>query len=86
MKCKTFILQIIKTRKFLLKSGKNFKNEMKCIKIIADIENNISFYGKKWDDEGWKNFLRRKKDQIEFLIPGNKSEKTYLETLNELIT
>ncbi len=80
-----FIKGIIKTRKYLMKSKTGFKNFAKCTKIIKDLELQISAYGHKWDSEGWRKFLNRKKEEITYLIPGNKAMQHKIEQLNALL-
>ena len=42
------------------------KNKAECLKIIKEIELAIQFHGNKWNAEGWKRFLQRKENQMDF--------------------
>ena len=80
---KSILESIIRVRKHLINNRTSGKNPMKCLSIIKDISIQMDAYGKKWNDEGWRNFARRNLDALEYLIPENKSGLTLKEKLHE---
>lgn len=43
----------------------------------------MSAYGSKWDVEGWQKFARRHLNELEYLIPDNKSGQSLKNQLYE---
>lgn len=80
---KSTLESIIRVRKHLIKTSTSGKNPMKCLSIIKEISIQMEAYGKKWNDEGWRNFARRNLDALEYLIPDNKSGLTLKAKLHE---
>lgn len=82
-KLKSTLDSIIRVRKRLIKTNSSGKNPMKCLMIIKEITIQMEAYGKKWNDEGWRNFVKRNIDSVEYLIPENKSGLTLKQKLHE---
>jgi hypothetical protein len=77
------IAKILRVRKNLIKLQKCNKNVALCIKYTQEIELLMQVHGKKWNEEGWKNFAKRQISQIEYLIPGSKAGDTLKKELYE---
>jgi hypothetical protein len=82
---KEFIKSVIRSRERLMLHSKSKKNYLQCAEIIKRLKVQIDTYEKKWTSEGWRNFLARNKEDIKFIMVGNKSYESKLETLNALI-
>lgn len=82
---KEFLEKVIRSRQYLMRSNKSKANKALCTEIIKRLKLQMDAYGSKWNSEGWRNFLKRNRSDIEFLIPGNNSRQHQLEILNTLI-
>lgn len=76
---------IVKMRKRLLKMNCSGKNTAKCLRIIQELSIQMEAYGKKWNDEGWRSFVRRNLGSFEFLIPENPAGNSLKQKLHEQI-
>ena len=85
MKAKILLLKVIRIRKRLIKEHRSGKNASRCLVYIDELSKQIEAYGKKWDEYGWNAFLNRNKQQVEYLIPENKSGTTIKHELYEII-
>jgi hypothetical protein len=81
---KKVVSSIIAQRKKIIQLGVDGKNRAKCLTIIKELSWQIELYHNKWDESGWKNFIDRNIDQIEYLIPTNKSGQTLKNKLYEI--
>lgn len=82
-KLPTIIKGVLRQREFLIKNGASHKNAMECYKYIKNIKMQIEAYQNKWDDEGWKKFVKRNAAEILFLIPENKAGYTIKQKIYE---
>lgn len=82
---KEFLSRVIRSREHLMKRSKSKRSNLQCAQIIKRLKRQMDAYGNKWTSEGWRKFLERNREDIAFIIPGNNSYTTQLETLNNLI-
>lgn len=74
---------ILNQREVLIKKGYSEKNNLRCCGYIKNLKNQIEAYQAKWDEEGWKKFVRRNYPEIIYLIPENPSGLTIKRKLYE---
>jgi len=70
------IISILKQRKRLIQMHIGGKNTAVCNEYIKHISTHMEAHKNKWDDEGWKNFIKRNISKLEYLIPENKAGET----------
>jgi len=73
---KSLIISIINQRKKLMKMNLSGKSSTLCAKYITNISRYVEAYQDKWDENGWRNFIKRHQEEIEYLIPENKAGET----------
>jgi hypothetical protein len=76
---------IIRMRKFLIKTNRSKTNDLKSHKYINQLNLYIEAYGHKWNDHGWHRFVSQHINEIEYLIPENKSGNSLKNKLHEKI-
>jgi hypothetical protein len=75
------IRSIINQRKRLIDLKVNGKNITLCFRYIKELSDQIDYSGKNWTEDGWKRFIQRNIDKIEYLVPDSKAGKTIKEKL-----
>lgn len=78
------VISILSQRKKLIELQYSGKNKAKCIAIIKELSLQVEAYKNKWNEEGWKKFIIRNIDKLEYLIPNNKSGETIKMKLYEI--
>jgi len=78
-----FILKVIAMRKRLITSGKSRRDEFMVRQGLKEVDGWVSFW--KPSDEQIRNYMRKKFDVIDMLIPGDESPvgKKYRELLKQ---
>lgn len=81
---KTLVKSIINQRKRLLKLNCSAKNTSLCLRYINELSSQIEAFQNKWNEEGWKRFILRNLNKLEYLIPNNKAGLTIKNKLYEI--
>ena len=85
MSAKELSTKIIRIRKYLIKTNKSQINYLRSLEVLNRLERQMQAYGTKWNDEGWKKFLKRNVLDFLFLIPANQSQRNLIEELNKIV-
>ena len=80
---KRLLIKILSIRKHLLKSGKGFKNKMKCHSLIGKFENHLENYP-NISEKAIRTYMIKHKAEILFLIPKNSTGDSIKEKLSIL--
>jgi predicted glycosyltransferase len=72
---------VISQRERLIKLGKSYKNNTKCVQIIAKIKPYLQAYQKTWSEQSWRNFVERHLDDVSYLVPSSPQGQTILKKL-----
>ncbi len=80
---KKLLINILSIRKHLLKSGKGFKNKMKCYSLIGKFENHLENYP-NISEKAIRAYMTKHKDDILFLLPKNSTGDSIKEKLSIL--
>jgi hypothetical protein len=75
------VTSILKQRKYLISASMSGKNTQLCLKYINEISIQIEAHKSKWNEEGWKKFIERNIDKLEYLVPENKAGQTIKQKL-----
>lgn len=68
-----FVKSILAQRKRLLTSNVSGKNKSLCVSYIKELSIQIEAYQNRWNEDGWKKFIQRNIDKLDYLIPNNKA-------------
>lgn len=78
------VTSIVAQRKRLIKMQISGKNPSVCNQYIKEISIQVDAYKTKWNEEGWKAFIKRNLEKLEYLVPNNKAGETIKKKLYEL--
>jgi hypothetical protein len=67
---KNVLVKVLRVRKHLLKTGKSFKNAMKCYSLIEQFENHLKCFP-NISETAIEKYIAKHQDDILFLIPAN---------------
>jgi hypothetical protein len=70
------VTSILAQRKRLIAMQIGGKNKATCLQYIQELSIQVEAYKNKWNDEGWRNFIKRNLNKLEYLIPENKAGET----------
>lgn len=78
------VTSIILQRKKLIQLNCSGKDTALCLAYIKELSIQIEAYKSKWNEEGWRKFIIRNFNKLEYLIPNNKSGQTIKSKLYEV--
>ena len=78
-----WLRKVVRQRKRLLRTRESKVNPMKCAKIVDELTLLLGAYGYKGKEIF--RLIYRKRDNIRYIIPGNKGEDTNLKILDQCI-
>jgi hypothetical protein len=70
------VISILAQRKKLIEMKCSGKDTALCLAYIKELSIQVEAYKSKWNEEGWKKFIIRNFNKLEYLVPNNKSGQT----------
>jgi hypothetical protein len=80
---KKILVKVLRVRKYLLKNGKSFKNQMKCYSLVEKFDTHLKCYP-NISDQALSKYVQKHMDEILFLLPSNQTgENLKIELLKQ---
>lgn len=81
-----FLKKIVRVRKKLISINQSKINHFHATKILNELELYLDAYGKTLGEDFWRKFIKKRAQDILFIIPASKAGDKYTKELNNIIS